>query len=93
MLKIEISLNKCVKIHFGTFVFEYQYSFDNYVLKEYQDVVDLGILITLGLKFSLYCKNIAWKTSRRAALIRKCFNNSLMFTCNCYSMHCRAVLN
>ena len=73
--QIEISFNKCMYIHFGTSVFEFWYSFGNYVIKKCQNVIDLSISISHDLKFSLHYENIAVKASRRAALILKCFNN------------------
>ena len=59
MWQLEISFDKCMHICFGTSVFEFLYSFSNYVIKKCQDVIDLGISISHDLKFSLYFESIA----------------------------------
>ena len=73
MRLVKISFDKCMYVRFGTSVFEFRNSFDNYVTKQCQDMVDLGIYIKHDLKFALHYENIARKASHRAALILKCF--------------------
>ena len=52
MWLIEISFDKCTYIRFGTPVLEFQYRFDNYLIKKCRDVIDLGVSVGHDHKFS-----------------------------------------
>ncbi len=72
--KMLFNVNKCHILQVGTRNKKYEYEISGVKFECVQCVKDLGVTIVLNLKFSLYCKETAYKANRMLDFINRNFS-------------------
>ncbi len=74
------NVNKCRIPQVGTRNKNYEYEMRGMKLESVQCVKDLGVTIASNLKFSLHCKEAAYKANRMLDFINKFFLQEYRYT-------------
>jgi hypothetical protein len=71
--QLSIAVNKCSVLHIGKNNPSHSYTLQSHSLNNVSEVIDLGLIVDLKLRFSSHYASIVRKAHQRASLILRCF--------------------